>query len=98
MKLQDPELSISKQALSRLVKCCSVKTGQGYRLRGLLYSLWNGKAYSLLEILSLDLALRMDLLLVLAAFGADNFFYDEIKAEFVKAGLFNWFCEEGDAK
>ena len=59
MNLPDPLLSDVKQALTMLVKCCRHKTGQGYKVRGLLYSLWNGKPYSLLEIVSLDRQLRI---------------------------------------
>ena len=83
------------EALGELVEVCRNKTGQSYKIRGLLYSLWNGKPYSLLEIVSIDLKLRHDLLIVLACFGADNFFYDEIKDAFVKRDLFDWFVEEG---
>lgn len=96
MNLTDPQLSDAKQALGHLVKCCRQQTGQGYKLRGLLYSIWNGKPYSLLEIICLDRDLRVDLLKVLSAFGADNFFYDEVQSQFVAAGLFDWFCCEGE--
>jgi hypothetical protein len=98
MNLSDPQLSDAKQALNSLVTYCRQQTGQGYKLRGLLYSLWNGKSYSLLEIICLDRALRVNLIIVLARFGANNFFYDEIKTEFVAAGLFDWFCEERSFK
>jgi len=65
MNLSDPQLSDAKQSLGQLVRCCRQQTGQGYKLRGLLYSLWNGKPYSLLEIICLDEVLRLDLLTVL---------------------------------
>jgi hypothetical protein len=74
------------------------KTGQSYKVRSLLYSLWNGKPASLLDILSIDRDLRMALLLIMGAFGSRDFFYNEIKKPIVDAGLFDWFCEEGDAK
>lgn len=81
--------------LARLVQVCSHKTGQGYKLRALLYSLWNGKPASLLDVVGLDSGLRLDLCMVIMGFGTPGFFYDEIKSEFVKAGLFDWFVEEG---
>lgn len=83
-----------QDSLTVLVDCCRHKTGQGYKIRGLLYSLWNGHPYSLLEIITLDNGLRFALLNVIANFGAPKFFYDEIKTAFVKAGLFDWFCEQ----
>ncbi len=96
MKIAAPDLELVKIRLKLLVNVCRNKTGQSYKLRGLLYSLWNGKPYSLLELLSLDFELRQSFLMVCAVFGASNFFYDQIKAEFVAVGLFDWFCEEGD--
>lgn len=82
-------------ALNRLVAVCRHGTGQGYKLRALLYSLWNGKPASLLEVRALDSQLKMDLLTVMAAFGSPNFDYDQIKSAFVRANLFDWFIEEG---
>lgn len=82
-------------ALERLVEVCAQKTGQGYTLRNLLYSLWNGQKTSLLEIVSLDWPLRQDLMIVLTAFGfeggRDTFFYDQVSDAFKAAGLFDWF-------
>jgi len=82
------------ECLNLLVRCCVNKTGQSYKVRGLLYSLWNGQPYSLLEIVTLDGQLRHALLVVIANFGAPKFFYQEIKDAFVVAGLFDWFTEE----
>lgn len=48
---------------------------------------------ALLEIITIDNNLRHALLCVLANFGAPKFFYDEIKAAFVKRGLFDWFVD-----
>ncbi len=90
--------TLAKPALTRLVEVCRHKTGQGYKLRALLFSLWNGKPASLLEIIALDRAIREDLVAVLRAFGSDQFFYKEIKAAFGDAGLFEWFIEEGDVQ
>lgn len=88
----------AKERLSALVKVCSNKTGQSYKVRSLIYSLWNGKPASLLNLITLDNEIRCNVLVVCAAFGDRKFFYDEIKAAFVERGLFDWFVEEGDVK
>jgi hypothetical protein len=85
-------------AINTLADCCANKTGQGYKLRALLYSLWNGKPASLLEIVTLDRNLRLCLLTVMEHFGEPTFFYEEIKSAFNKRGLFLWFCDEGEEK
>jgi hypothetical protein len=82
-------------ALVRLVEVCSHKTGQGCKIRSLLYSLWNGQPTSLLEIVALDWELRKDLHAVMLPFGHADFFYDHIKAAFAARGLFDWFIDEG---
>ena len=69
------------------------RSGQPYELRGLLYSLYNGQPSSLLEIVVFDWPIRKDLICVLSAFGHDEFFYDEMKAALVKAGVWEWFIE-----
>ena len=75
------------------------ETGQSYKLRRLLYSLWNGKPAPLISILELDYTLRTDLCLVLLAFGYEDskvqFFYDAIKHSLQNNGLWDWFLEEG---
>lgn len=85
-----------KAALSQLVNVCTHKTGQSYKVRNLLYSLWNGHPTSLLEVVCLDSAIRENLLIVLESFGHPGFFYDEIKSEFVNRGLFDWFVAAHD--
>ncbi len=89
--MKDPNFS-----LKVLVQVCTNGTDQSYKLRGLLYSLWNGKPYSLLEIITLDRSLRDHLLTVLENFGSPTFFYDQIKSEFTRAGLFDWFTDESE--
>lgn len=96
--MNEKQLAQVNLALGRLVGCCANKSGQSYKLRGLLYSLWNGKPYSVLEIISLDHELRLSLLIVMAGFGAPNFFYKEIENGFKRAGLFDWFIQEGQTK
>lgn len=83
-------------ALERLVQVCVHCTGQSYKVRHLLYSLWNGQAASLLEIVALDWAIKEDLLAVLLAFGSEPkghepFFYDAIAGAFRARGLMDWF-------
>lgn len=81
-------------ALERLGKVMTERSGQPYKVRALLYSLWNGKPASLVEIVCLDWAIRKDLLAVMLAFGADEFFYKEIQESITKAGQWEWFLEE----
>jgi hypothetical protein len=90
---KDPNVLIAE-----LVQVCSHKTGQGYKLRALLYSLWNGKPASLLELVCLDGELRCKFLAVCMAFGSSDFFYNEIRRAFEGARLFDWFIEEGCSK
>lgn len=86
-------------ALDRLARILQGRSGQPYKLRGLLYSLYNGKPFSLLEIVGLDWDIRQDLCLVLLAFGHEErngvkFFYDAIKTAITKAGQWPWFIQE----
>lgn len=85
----------ARPALERLVNVCGHGTGQGYKLRSLLFSLWNGKPADLSDTLLLDWPLKLDLAAVIVAFGHDTFFYDEISAAFQSRGLLDWFIEEG---
>lgn len=90
---------LARPALARLVAICGGKTGQSYKLRALLYSLWNGQPASLLEVVALDWAIREDLLSVVRGFGFEGlacepFFYDAISNAFKKANLFDWFIQE----
>jgi hypothetical protein len=91
-------------ALPRLIAACAGKSGQGYKLRALLYSLWNGQPADLSDVLNLDYNLREDLCKVILAFGyedrkgAGSFFYNEITNAFKSAGLYEWFleCHKGE--
>ena len=82
------------EALDRLVVCCAGGTGQSYKLRTLLFSLWNGKPADLLESVSLDWELKKDFCAVVLAFGHDEFFYDAMEFAFEQRGLLSWFKEE----
>jgi len=88
-------VELAVPALGRLCEVMAAQTGQSYKVRELLYSLWNGQPAELLEIVGLDWAIRRDLCAVLLAFGHEDrevqFFYDAIKSALVDAGLFAWF-------
>lgn len=77
----------------------SNQTGQGFKLRALLYSLYNGQPASLLDVVCLDWAIRKDLGAVVLAFGFDDphgsthFFYGALKSAVQAAGLWSWFVE-----
>lgn len=85
-------------AMDRLCEVLKERSGQPYKLRALLWSLWNGKPASLVEIVGLDWAIRQDLLCVLAGWGWEDskpkFFYNAIEQAVRKAGQWDWFCEE----
>lgn len=87
-------------AMNRLAVVLQSRSGQPYKLRGLLYSLWNGKPFSLVEIVGLDWAIRKDLAAVLLAFGFEDklakFFYDAVRNAITGAGQWAWFLEEAE--
>lgn len=86
------------EALNRLVAVCANGTDQSYKLRALLFSLWNGKPADLLETVTLDWELKKDFCQVVLAFGHDEFFYDAVQFAFEQRNLFAWFQKEGDSK
>jgi hypothetical protein len=92
------EAMLGIEAMLRLVDVMKHRTGQGYKLRQLFYSLWNGKPACLNEILGLDWELRKDFSKVVLAWGFEDkeikFFYRAIEEALQLAGLFNWFLEE----
>lgn len=94
-------------AMARLAEVLQGRSGQPYKLRALLWSLYNGQPTGLIEIVGLDREIRKDLCAVLLAFGFEetrfvdgvpqpgaSFFYDEMKAAIEKAGQWAWFIEE----
>ena len=81
------------ECLGRLIATFPQRTGQSYRLRGLLYSLWNGQPHDLSDVLCLDWSLKKDFCHVVLAFGHDDFFYDAIQNALREAGQFDWFLE-----
>lgn len=99
-------VAAAQPALARLVNVMRQTTNQSGHVRGLLYSLFNGLPYSLLEIVSLDWAVQKDVAAVILAFGFEEseivdgkrvtttaFFYDAIKTAVTGAGLWAWFIE-----
>ena len=89
---------LALQALDRLALVLQHRSGQPYKLRALLYSLYNGKPASLIEVLGLDAEIRADLALVVEGFGFEDAkvkcFYDAMKAAITKAGQWEWFIAE----
>lgn len=90
----------ARPALAKLVEVMRHGTGQSYHLRALLFSLWNGKPASLLDVVHLDPELRQALGLVIQAWGLGSrnweFFYDAMKAAINGAGIWDWFLEESE--
>jgi hypothetical protein len=90
---------LATEALDRLCKdVLTQRSGQCYKVRALLFSIWNGKPASLSELLGLDWELRQDVCAVLLAFGYEDakhkFFYDALQRAVTAAGQWNWFLEE----
>ena len=95
---QRKAVDLAKPALDRLVKTVlTQRSGQCYKVRALLYSLWNGQETSLSEVCGLDYDLRSDLCCVLLAWGYGRgdweFFYDALESRVRAAGQWNWFLE-----
>lgn len=89
---------VALPALDRLAIVLQGRSGQPYKLRSILFSLWNGKPTSLVEITGLDWEIRQDLAAVLLAYGYEErdaaCFYDAIQSAITKAGQWGWFLEE----
>jgi hypothetical protein len=94
-------IDAARPALARLVQVCEHKTGQGFKLRALLYGMWNGKPADLSDTLGLDWQLKKDFCAVLLAFGAEfpgnKFFYTAFEEAFAEQGLLAWFVDEANA-
>ena len=95
-------------ALARIIATFPQRTGQSFKLRALLYSLWNGQPADLSDTLCLDWQLRKDFCAVVMAFGYEAreiapgvsdfsampcFFYKEVQDALTAAGQFDWFLE-----
>ncbi len=85
-------------ALKRLCRVMCERSGQCYKIRALLYSIWNGKPVELIEVLGLDWELRQDICAVILAFGFEGqgveFFYSELENQVRAVNQWNWFLEE----
>ena len=85
-------------ALTSLAEVLKGRSGQPYKVRTILYSLWNGKPCCINELLGLDWEIRKDLCAVLLAFGYEDnqikFFYDAVTKAVKDAGQWEWFLEE----
>src|SRR5436190_13994648 len=78
----------AKAAIAALERLCDVmrgRSGQPYKVRALLWSLYNGKPTSLSETMCLDWQIKTDLCAVILGFGYESprgdfaLFYDEMK-------------------
>lgn len=96
-KLRDEQrLAVAEAnlALERLAAVLCGRSGQPYHLRAVLFSLWNGKPASMVEIVNLDWEIRKDLAKVMLAFGAEGCFYNELEAAVRAVHQWEWFLEE----
>jgi hypothetical protein len=91
-------VSAACPALKRLCDVMQCRSGQPYKVRALLWSLYNGKPVNLSETLNLDWDLKKDFAAVLLAFGDDSFFYDAMREQITVAGLWPWFTLESEAQ
>jgi hypothetical protein len=89
---------VAVSALKRLCRVLCDRSGQCYKVRALLYSLWNGKPVELIEVVSLDWELHQDICAVILAFGFEGdgvkFFYAAIETEIRAVHQWDWFLEE----
>ena len=90
------------EALPRLVDVMRGRSGQSYKLRRLLFSLWSGTpGADLSDVVCFDWEVRRDLCRVLLGWGFEDhetkFFYSALEAALRSAGLMDWFQEEGGA-
>lgn len=96
---QRKAVDLAKPALDRLVNdVLTQRSGQCYKMRELLFSLWNGRPVSLLNICGLDHDLRADLCKVIQAWGYGSrdweFFYDALETRVRAAGQWEWFLAQ----
>lgn len=87
------------KALEKLVEACALHSGQSYKIRALLYSLWSGdKPVDLCEVFGLDHDLKVAFCAVILGFGYREFSYEHMQAAFEKRGLFKWFIAKGESE
>jgi hypothetical protein len=90
------------EALPRLIAVLRGKSGQSYKLRRLLYSLWSGTpGADLSDVVCFDWEVRRDLCRLLLGWGfedhATKLFYSALESALCSAGLMEWFRQEGGA-
>lgn len=89
-------------AMERLAEVLRGRSGQPYKVRAILYSLWNGKPCPVNELLGLDWPIRKDLVAVLLAFGYEDhdtkFFYQAVQKAITHAGQWGWFLQEAERR
>ncbi|HEY1171065.1 MAG TPA: hypothetical protein VGH19_06800 [Verrucomicrobiae bacterium] len=86
------------EALNRLIEACRHQSGQSYKIRSMLYSLFNGQPADMSDIQTLDWALRKDLTAVALGMGCPGFPDYLIKEMFKAAKLGKWFLEAQHTK
>jgi hypothetical protein len=84
-------------ALERLIEACSCGSGQSYKLRDLLYSLFNGQGCNLNDVQTLDWSLRKDLAAVILGSGSPGFPDHLIRERFKAHHLDTWFLEAANS-
>jgi len=91
---------VALPALARLVEVMHGRSGQPYKVREILFSLWNSKPCDLLHVVNLDWEIRKDLVAVILAFGYEDSkvkcFYDALKSAVERSGNWDWFIEESE--
>jgi hypothetical protein len=89
---------IALEALEHLVDVMRGRSGQPYKVRAILYSLWNGKPVAANELLGLDWDIKQDLCAFMLGFGFEDdqvkCFYKAIADAVTRAGQWDWFIEE----
>ncbi len=108
-KEQKEAVELARPALDRLCEVMMGCSSQCYKVRALLYSIWNGQQTHLNELLAVDWEIKKDLCAVFLAFGFDDtefnaegapirnkdgdFYYDTMKDAITQVGRWEWFCE-----
>lgn len=88
---------VGQTALEQLVLVMKERTGQGYKLREMLFNLYNGRPADWSDILCLDYNLRQALCAVVLGWGYEDrevrFFYSYMQERLEAHGLFKWFAD-----
>ena len=94
----------AREALPRLIHVLHGRSGQSFKLRRLLFSMWSGTpGADLSDVVCFDWEIRRDLCRLVLGWGyrggggEPEFFYDALATALTAAGLMDWFREEGGA-